>query len=329
MSAFNANTEERNTEGHSASSNTPSSWFALLHCIQCQNSLFTEADFRKNDITGSTVVCPHCQTTYPLAYNLEGRPQPDLRPQISANIKESEQSPVVSDDTATWQHQIKEKLRQYPGFYRFLVQTIGVALLPEPSSQTFIEQFSPEAHILSVGAGVLRRQHPGLIHLDYTPYSHLEIVGDAQQLPFVDNSLDAIVCESMLEHVANPTQVIAEMQRVLKPGGKIYVLMPFMFQFHAAPHDYTRFTHMGLLHQFKGFDTESLTVLAGPASALTAVLVEFLSIICSLGSIALYRLFTMVWMVLLSPLKFLDYVLRHHPEACRSACVFLYIGVKK
>ncbi len=209
------------------------------------------------------------------------------------------------------------------------MQTIGVALLPEPSSQTFIDQFNPEARILSVGAGVLRRKHPGLIHLDYTPYPHLEVVGDGQQLPFIDNSLDAIVCESMLEHVPSPTQVIAEIHRVLKPGGKVYVLMPFMFQFHAAPHDYTRFTHMGLLHQFEHFDTESLTVLAGPASALTAVLVEFLSIICSLGSIALYRLFTMLWMLILSPLKFLDYLLRHHPEACRSACVFLYVGTKK
>lgn len=46
--------------------------------------------------------------------------------------------------------------------------------------------------------------------------------GDAQKLEFADNTFDAIIMELMFEHVENPCQVLKELQRILKPGGKVY-----------------------------------------------------------------------------------------------------------
>ena len=43
--------------------------------------------------------------------------------------------------------------------------------------------------------------------------------GEAEQLPFADASFDIITCVDVLEHVADPQQTIAEISRVLKPGG--------------------------------------------------------------------------------------------------------------
>ena len=44
--------------------------------------------------------------------------------------------------------------------------------------------------------------------------------GDAHQLPFEVNSFDVVYCRYVLEHVAKPDAVLAEMHRVLKPGGR-------------------------------------------------------------------------------------------------------------
>jgi SAM-dependent methyltransferase len=45
------------------------------------------------------------------------------------------------------------------------------------------------------------------------------LVGDAQSLPLDDGSQDFVLCNSILEHVLDPPRVIAELRRVLAPGG--------------------------------------------------------------------------------------------------------------
>ncbi|HNT25721.1 MAG TPA: methyltransferase domain-containing protein [Anaerolineales bacterium] len=47
-------------------------------------------------------------------------------------------------------------------------------------------------------------------------------VVDAQQIPFEDSSLDAVIANHMLYHVPDRPKALAEIQRVLKPGGHLY-----------------------------------------------------------------------------------------------------------
>jgi ubiquinone/menaquinone biosynthesis C-methylase UbiE len=49
-------------------------------------------------------------------------------------------------------------------------------------------------------------------------------VGDARDLRFDDASFDACRAETLLQHVPEPDQAVAEMVRVLKPGGRIVLL---------------------------------------------------------------------------------------------------------
>ncbi len=49
------------------------------------------------------------------------------------------------------------------------------------------------------------------------------VIGDATALPFPDRSFDAAVCVRVLHHFADPGLVIAEMARVLRPGGVLVV----------------------------------------------------------------------------------------------------------
>jgi ubiquinone/menaquinone biosynthesis C-methylase UbiE len=50
--------------------------------------------------------------------------------------------------------------------------------------------------------------------------------GDAQNLPFEENSFDLVTCQTVLIHVPQPARAIAEMKRVLKPGGTLLCVEP-------------------------------------------------------------------------------------------------------
>jgi len=81
--------------------------------------------------------------------------------------------------------------------------------------------------------------------LDPVPDYNPDIVGDIHNLPFQDNSVDAIICIAVLEHVENPILACKEMHRVLRPGGYCFIYVPFLFYYHAEKGyygDYWRFT---------------------------------------------------------------------------------------
>lgn len=105
--------------------------------------------------------------------------------------------------------------------------------------------------------------------LDPIPDYNPDVIGDIHNLPFSDNSQDAIICIAVLEHVENPIKACMEMYRVLKPGGYCFVYVPFLYYFHAEKeyyHDYWRFTKdaVGLL--FKNFSTIDVCGVRGAIS---------------------------------------------------------------
>lgn len=84
--------------------------------------------------------------------------------------------------------------------------------------------------------------------LDNNPEVNPDILADAHQLPLTDESIDAIICKSVLEHVKNPFLVMDEIYRVLKVGGYCFVCLPFIYPYHGniIYKDYFRFTKDGV-----------------------------------------------------------------------------------
>ena len=60
--------------------------------------------------------------------------------------------------------------------------------------------------------------------------------------PFRSGAVDRVGSNSVLEHIAYPHEVLAECHRVLRPGGVMVHVMPFVWWLHGYPDDYVRLT---------------------------------------------------------------------------------------
>ncbi len=74
-------------------------------------------------------------------------------------------------------------------------------------------------------------------------FSHLDFAADLNVgIPLGDATIDTILASDLLEHIYRPKALIAEMQRVLRPGGTAIINTPFLYWVHEAPFDFYRFT---------------------------------------------------------------------------------------
>jgi len=74
-----------------------------------------------------------------------------------------------------------------------------------------------------------------------------------------DASIDVVLCTQVLEHIPEPVAVVAEIRRVLKPGGRLLLSVPSIFPQHGSPGDYWRYMPQGLkwvLRDFKGVSVQ-------------------------------------------------------------------------
>ena len=63
-----------------------------------------------------------------------------------------------------------------------------------------------------------------------------------QALPFADGAYDNVISFNTVEHIFNEQLILAEMLRVLRPGGRFVITAPFLFRRHSRYGDYHRHT---------------------------------------------------------------------------------------
>lgn len=158
---------------------------------------------------------------------------------------------------ATWQQPLHLHLAP---LWRELTRTLG----------------SLQGRVLDVGCG--NKPYRGLLGPGVTAYVGLDregtpgadVPGDAHALPFPEKSFDAAVSFQVLEHLERPAEGVAEMARVVTPGGTVLFTVPGVWPDHEVPHDYWRFTRYGLaaLVRAAGLTATEIIPLGGFWSAL-------------------------------------------------------------
>jgi glycosyltransferase involved in cell wall biosynthesis len=117
-----------------------------------------------------------------------------------------------------------------------------------------------DGFVLNVSAGGTAERPDNVIEAEVSIFRHTDLVADVHRLPFADASLSGVVSLNAFEHYHDPRQAALEIQRVLKPGGWVFIRTAFLQPEHEAPWHFYNCTKHGLLRWFEGFDTERLHV---------------------------------------------------------------------
>ncbi len=100
---------------------------------------------------------------------------------------------------------------------------------------------------------------PGLVQLDVEKPFNLD-----------SESFDVVLAFHLFEHVYEYRRAPGEVMRVLKPGGKVFVSVPFMHEYHADHDDFVRLTDSGLRRVWESVGLKCVHMEAIGEGILTA-----------------------------------------------------------
>ena len=288
-------------------------WFRLVRCPQCKSqSLELIADLNK-------LVCFNCNANYPITNNrpvLLRHDNPLFQPNDYLNA-----SPLIAPPSKLL------KLLPTPSVNLAsarVIQRLKALLLKDRASTVLVVgggcQRSWLDQWLTIGEGTTKLN---VIYSDIDIGADVDLFCDGHDLPFVTNSMDAVITTAVLEHVLYPERVVAEIRRVLKQDGLLYSELPFLQQVHEGAYDFTRYTLSGHRRLFNGFTEIESGMVAGPATAFVWS-IENLALAFVRRSI-LRRITKVGIRLVFSWIKWLDYLVVNRPEAMDGAsCTYFF-----
>lgn len=197
--------------------------------------------------------------------------------------------------------------------------------------EDFINKYGTTGTWLNLGSGSTNYGN-NFINLDIVKEKSVNIIADGENLPFRNESFDGVINICVLEHTKNPVHILAEIERVLKPKGKVLIGIPFMDFYHAAPGttlDHYRWTKDGCKLFIKSHLKEvDFGIMVGPATTFCRAWANMWGILFSKLRVDLYWPIYKLAALIISPFKFLDIWLNRSPLAHRAASSFYFIGEK-
>jgi SAM-dependent methyltransferase len=106
----------------------------------------------------------------------------------------------------------------------------------EPWFDALLAEAGRGQHVLEVGAGPgflaahARARRPDLrwVATDVLAAPWNDVAADAGRMPFLDGSFDAVLCIDLVHHLARPRDFLSEAARVLRTGGRIAAVEPWI-----------------------------------------------------------------------------------------------------
>ena len=208
-------------------------------------------------------------------------------------------------DPATITPYVPAKRKTY--YYRLLDLMAGKSKTTRRNCREFVRQIKSLAKkpkVLVVGAGSKGAMTESLwedeaieMHgVDIYASPNVDAVCDGHYLPLPNAEYDGVWIQAVLEHVVDPSRVVAEIHRVLRPNGVVYAETPFMQQVHGGGHDFTRFTVLGHRYLFRHFRLMAMGGNRGAEVALVWSLRYFTWAVT--GSRILFHLANGFWLLL-------------------------------
>ena len=103
----------------------------------------------------------------------------------------------------------------------------------------FARSLKPNSLVLDAGCGEspyrdlfknMRYESADFAQVDKPYAQKITYVCDLKAIPVEDNRFDHIILNQVLEHIPEPTEVLTELFRVLKPGGSMLCTAPLFYQ---------------------------------------------------------------------------------------------------
>jgi SAM-dependent methyltransferase len=165
-----------------------------------------------------------------------------------------------------------------------------------------------------------------LVETDIAVGPRTMVVCDAQQLPFADETFDAVVAQAVLSVVPDPPTAVAEIHRLLADGGLVYAENSFMQQVWGGAFDFHRWTDRGHRRLFSGFEEIAGGMVDGPATTLAwsweFFLLSFARSRLTRRVLGAIGRFTAFW------LTYLDAILASRPASIDGASALFFLGRK-
>lgn len=236
------------------------------------------------------------------------------------------------NDNGAWEDYDHEEKTFKPAKHSRNKKTLYQRLTPAyrvqlaPTYKEFLEKYGVVGNVLELGGGPNSMSHPGVINCDINNYSTVDIIGDARKLPFKNSSFEAVVCNSVLEHIYEVDRVVEECFRILKDGGIIYMCVPQVCGRHHTV-DYFRWTLPGLTKVFNRFDLLDKGVVLGPGMFISHLAVALFSSLTPFNFLNKSITFCLEWV--LFPLRFIDRLGKGNADHEDYAHTIYIIGEKK
>jgi len=140
-----------------------------------------------------------------------------------------------------------------------------------------LKDIKSEDNILDIGKA-MRNKHEkincnSLETLDVNDFGNYpDILCDiCSDITGLENKYDKIICIAILEHVYDPFKAVSNLQKMLKSGGMIYGMVPYLYHYHAPKdlkfQDYFRFSKDALAYLFRDFNDVELYPIRGRISS--------------------------------------------------------------
>lgn len=97
---------------------------------------------------------------------------------------------------------------------------------------------------------------------------------DGTKMPFEDNYFDTSIATEVLEHCPDPKLILNEIYRILRPNGKFFFTIPFLWNLHEIPYDEYRYTPFAIkrLLEESGFTEITIKIHGGWHASLAQML---------------------------------------------------------